>query len=278
MAAWLEWSWGHGICSSLPGEVCLWGVAVELAGVRGTFLGVPVLLLSRPWEWQVLYPLPGSKGKVHLFQLLEGEGRACGAAPSPSLLPALGAHMHFVAVILFFFFFFKSGVLFLLAGWLLASFQLISSCLSAAPGPAWVSQLRSVHWWGEHVSCMFKGPRLCTPISPTWRADPSVGCGEPGWGCPCFLSLDASARPRIWVLVLCSLQEQDRRIPRVPWGIKGCRSCSCRSLALGCCFLWRGGWAAVGMPGVQCSCSLGLSGVSVCHLDCVTDPQLDRAS
>lgn len=105
MAAWLEWSWGHGICSSLPGEVCLWGVAVELAGVRGTFLGVPVLLLSRPWEWQVLYPLPGSKGKVHLFQLLEGEGRACGAAPSPSLLPALGAHMHFVAVILFFYFF-----------------------------------------------------------------------------------------------------------------------------------------------------------------------------
>lgn len=53
-------------------------------------------LLSWPWEWQVLHPLPGSRAKVQLFQLLEGKGRralACGAALSPSLLPALGAHM-----------------------------------------------------------------------------------------------------------------------------------------------------------------------------------------
>lgn len=95
-AAWREWSWGHRICSSLPGEGCLWAVAVELAGAKGTLLCVPERLLSWLWEWQVLRPLPGSKAKVQLFQLLEGKGRgalACGAALSPSLLAALGTHM-----------------------------------------------------------------------------------------------------------------------------------------------------------------------------------------
>lgn len=250
---------GAGRCQrDFPGCSC--AVAFQALGAAG----------SVPSAW--------IKGQSPSLPAAGRQRQSLWSSPFPLPVASTGGSHALCGCYFIYFFFFKSGVLFLLAGWLLASFQLISSCLSAAPGPAWVSQLRSVHWWGEHVSCMFKGPRLCTPISPTWRADPSVGCGEPGWGCPCFLSLDASARPRIWVLVLCSLQEQDRRIPRVPWGIKGCRSCSCRSLALGCCFLWRGGWAAVGMPGVQCSCSLGLSGVSVCHLDCVTDPQLDRAS
>lgn len=146
MAAWLEWSWRRGSCCSLPGEGRLWGVPVELAGVRGTFLGVPELLLSWPWEWQVLHPLPGSKGKVHLFQLLEGKGRELLPVEQPFPPPCcqhwrLTSQLSFVAVILCIFFLNRECCSCLLGGcWL----QLVPSCLCAVPGPAWVPQPRSV--------------------------------------------------------------------------------------------------------------------------------------
>lgn len=50
---------------------------------------------------------------------------------------------------------------------------------------------------------------------------------EPRWGCPHLLSLSTSARPQIWVLVLCLLQVQDGKAPPSPappllWDCRGC--------------------------------------------------------
>lgn len=148
----------------------LWSWQVP-EGLSRVFLSC---LLSWPWERQVLHPLPGSKAKVQLFQLLEGEAGKPLPVEQPCPPPCcqhwgLTRQLPFGAVILCIFI--KSGVfcwlavgcsLFLAAPVLL---QVLSGCHSQG------LQLLPGHCWG--VCCSFKGPRLCTPISPTWRANPS---------------------------------------------------------------------------------------------------------
>lgn len=156
----------------MPGEGRLWGVAVELAGVTGTFLGVPELLLSWPWEWQVLYPLPGSKAKVQLFQLLEGKGRgalACGAALSPSLLPVLGAQMSVALggcyVMSFFFFKIRSVVpaCLMVAGCSSAA-RVLSQVLPGCRSPG--LQLLPGHCWGNMITTCLRGPGFAPQFLP----------------------------------------------------------------------------------------------------------------
>lgn len=65
-----------------------------------------------------------------------------------------------------------------------------------------------------------------------------------------FLSLGASARPQIWVLMLCSLQEQAAELLLCRGVQRGAGAVPVGAWLLGCCLLRRGGWAAVGMLGM----------------------------